>query len=87
MKQSAKNSDRGYTITVRVIPVSFPFQFCEWISTPVISKWAGPIIDLLLEHVGHAQLCSRLTELLDSREEWLAVKRKSCKRLPKSLDA
>uniref|UniRef100_G3NZF3 Ankyrin repeat and SOCS box containing 2b n=1 Tax=Gasterosteus aculeatus aculeatus TaxID=481459 RepID=G3NZF3_GASAC len=52
-------------------------QFCEWISTPVISKWAGPIIDLLLEHVGHAQLCSRLTELLDSREEWLAVKRKS----------
>ncbi|XP_068436263.1 ankyrin repeat and SOCS box protein 2-like isoform X1 [Clinocottus analis] len=52
-------------------------QFCEWVSTSVMCKWAGPIIDLLLEHVGHVQLCSKLTELLDSREEWLAVKRKS----------
>ncbi|XP_039992594.1 ankyrin repeat and SOCS box protein 2-like isoform X2 [Xiphias gladius] len=52
-------------------------QFCEWISSSVMCKWAGPIIDLLLEHVGHVQLCSKLTELLDSREEWLAVKRKS----------
>ncbi|XP_049917800.1 ankyrin repeat and SOCS box protein 2-like [Epinephelus moara] len=52
-------------------------QFCEWISTSVMCKWAGPVIDLLLEHVGHVQLCSKLTELLDSREEWLAVKRKS----------
>lgn len=47
-------------------------------------KWAGPIIDLLLEHVGHVQLCSKLTELLDSREEWLAVKRKSCEYQTKS---
>lgn len=47
-------------------------------------KWAGPIIDLLLDHVGHVQLCSKLTELLDSREEWLAVKRKPCKRQAKS---
>ncbi|XP_051238043.1 ankyrin repeat and SOCS box protein 2-like isoform X2 [Dicentrarchus labrax] len=52
-------------------------QFCEWISTSVMCKWAGPVIDLLMEHVGHVQLCSKLTELLDSREEWLAVKRKS----------
>ncbi|XP_044023535.1 ankyrin repeat and SOCS box protein 2-like isoform X2 [Siniperca chuatsi] len=52
-------------------------QFCEWISTSVVCKWAGPIIDLLLEHVGHVQLCSKLTELLDSREEWFTVKRKS----------
>ncbi|XP_033987942.1 ankyrin repeat and SOCS box protein 2-like isoform X1 [Trematomus bernacchii] len=52
-------------------------QFCEWMSTSVMCQWAGPIIDLLLEHVGHIQLCSKLTELLDSREEWLAVKRKS----------
>lgn len=62
----------------------FLSQFCEWISTSVMCKWAGPIIDLLLEHVGHVQLCSKLTELLDSREEWLAVKRKSCKRQAKS---
>lgn len=47
-------------------------------------KWAGPIIDLLLEHVGHIQLCSKLTELLDSREEWLPVKRKSCEHQTKS---
>ncbi|XP_015252576.1 PREDICTED: ankyrin repeat and SOCS box protein 2-like isoform X2 [Cyprinodon variegatus] len=52
-------------------------QFCEWISTPLTRKWAGPIIDMLLDHVGHVQLCSRLTELLDSREEWHAIKRKS----------
>ncbi|XP_056283247.1 ankyrin repeat and SOCS box protein 2-like isoform X1 [Pseudoliparis swirei] len=50
-------------------------QFCEWISTSGMCRWAGPIIDLLLEHVGHVRLCSKLTELLDSREEWLAVKR------------
>ncbi|XP_047249209.1 ankyrin repeat and SOCS box protein 2-like isoform X1 [Girardinichthys multiradiatus] len=52
-------------------------QFCEWISTPAMCKWAGPIIDLLLEHVGHVQLCSKLSELLDGREEWHAIKRKS----------
>uniref|UniRef100_A0A3B5A480 Ankyrin repeat and SOCS box protein 2-like n=1 Tax=Stegastes partitus TaxID=144197 RepID=A0A3B5A480_9TELE len=37
----------------------------------------GPIIDLLLEHVGHVQLCNKLIELLDSREEWSTVKMKS----------
>ncbi|XP_029900509.1 ankyrin repeat and SOCS box protein 2-like isoform X2 [Myripristis murdjan] len=52
-------------------------QFCEWLSTSAVCNWAGPIIDLLLEHVGHVQLCARLTELLDSQDEWLAVKRKS----------
>ncbi|XP_012710194.2 ankyrin repeat and SOCS box protein 2 isoform X1 [Fundulus heteroclitus] len=52
-------------------------QFCEWISTPAMSKWAGPIVDMLLEHVGHVQPCSKLTELLDSREEWHHIKRKS----------
>ncbi|KAM4625882.1 ankyrin repeat and SOCS box protein 2-like [Polymixia lowei] len=52
-------------------------QFCEWLSTLAVCNWAGPIIDLLLDYVGHVQLCARLNELLDSREEWLAVKRKS----------
>ncbi|XP_051942769.1 ankyrin repeat and SOCS box protein 2-like isoform X1 [Hippocampus zosterae] len=52
-------------------------QFCQWISTPPVSQWAGPIIDLLLEHVAHVQLCGKLTQLLESRCEWAAVKRKS----------
>ncbi|KAM7403030.1 hypothetical protein PAMA_003791 [Pampus argenteus] len=54
-----------------------PQKFCEWISTSVMCKWAGPIIDLLLEYVSHVQLCSKLAAVLDSREEWLAVKKKS----------
>lgn len=62
----------------------FLSQFCEWISTPAMCKWAGPIIDLLLEHVAHVQLCSRLTELLGGQEEWLAVKRKSCEHQTKA---
>lgn len=57
----------------------FLVQFCEWLSSSVVCQWAGPIIDLLLEHVAQVQLCSKLTELLDSQEEWLAVKRKSRK--------
>uniref|UniRef100_A0A1A8HS97 Ankyrin repeat and SOCS box-containing 2b n=2 Tax=Nothobranchius kuhntae TaxID=321403 RepID=A0A1A8HS97_NOTKU len=52
-------------------------QFCEWISTPVVCERVGPVLDLLLEHVGHVQLCSKLTQLLDSRDEWHDVKRKS----------
>ncbi|KAM3871373.1 ankyrin repeat and SOCS box protein 2-like [Diretmus argenteus] len=52
-------------------------QFCEWLSTLAVCNWAGPILDLLLEHVGHVQLCARLTELLDSREEWCDVKNKA----------
>lgn len=54
-------------------------QFCQWISAADMRPWAGPILDLLLEHVAQVQPCSRLLELLDSREEWLAVKRKSRK--------
>ncbi|RVE57211.1 hypothetical protein OJAV_G00214010 [Oryzias javanicus] len=51
-------------------------QFCEWISTPLMCERAGPVLDLLLEHVGQVQLCNKLTELLDSRDEWHDVKRK-----------
>ncbi|XP_027131042.1 ankyrin repeat and SOCS box protein 2b isoform X1 [Larimichthys crocea] len=79
-----RNGSNGYVLlNENILPLNCSeppereTQFCEWISASVMCKWAGPIIDLLLEHVGHVQLCSKLTELLDSREEWLAVKRKS----------
>ncbi|KAM6912473.1 ankyrin repeat and SOCS box protein 2-like isoform 1-T1 [Xenentodon cancila] len=58
-------------------PPERPAQFCEWISTPVMCEWAGPIIDLLLEHVGNVQMCNKLSELLNIREEWHSVKTKS----------
>uniref|UniRef100_A0A8C6SU47 Ankyrin repeat and SOCS box containing 2b n=1 Tax=Neogobius melanostomus TaxID=47308 RepID=A0A8C6SU47_9GOBI len=60
-------------------PHERPIQFCEWLASSIMCKWAGPMIDLLLEHVGQVQLCSKLTELLDSTEEWRAVKGKSSK--------
>ncbi|XP_072284177.1 ankyrin repeat and SOCS box protein 2 isoform X2 [Pyxicephalus adspersus] len=52
-------------------------QFCEMISTPEISRWAGPIIDVLLDYVGNVKLCSRLQEHLDSYEDWDCIKVKS----------
>lgn len=58
-------------------PQASATQFCEWMSSKGVYKCAGPIIDLLLDHVGNVQLCSRLTELLDSQEEWLTVKMKT----------
>ncbi|TNM95447.1 hypothetical protein fugu_016530 [Takifugu bimaculatus] len=56
-------------------PPGRPMQFCEWISTADMRQWAGPVLELLLQHVAQVQLCGRLLELLDSREEWHAVKR------------
>ncbi|KAL6486469.1 hypothetical protein MHYP_G00058610 [Metynnis hypsauchen] len=58
-------------------------QFCEMISHPTVSRWAGPIIDLLLNYVGHVKLCSRLTEQLDSNKEWACIKDRT--RAPCSL--
>ncbi|XP_056115958.1 ankyrin repeat and SOCS box protein 2 isoform X3 [Rhinichthys klamathensis goyatoka] len=52
-------------------------QFCEVISTETYSRWAGPIIDVLLDYVGHVKLCARLTEHLDSYHEWQCIKEKS----------
>lgn len=52
-------------------------QFCEIISTPSVSECVGPIIDLLLDYVGHVKLCSRITEHLDSCKDWARIKEKS----------
>ncbi|XP_021455674.2 ankyrin repeat and SOCS box protein 2 isoform X1 [Oncorhynchus mykiss] len=54
-----------------------PVQFCEIISTRAISRWAGPIIDVLLDYVGQVKLCSRLTEHLDSFKNWEVIKEKA----------
>ncbi|XP_069064332.1 ankyrin repeat and SOCS box protein 2 [Pleurodeles waltl] len=54
-----------------------PVQFCEVVSTPEMSRWAGPIIDVLLDYVGNVQLCSRLMEHLDSYEDWDSIKAKA----------
>ncbi|XP_063803653.1 ankyrin repeat and SOCS box protein 2 isoform X2 [Pseudophryne corroboree] len=52
-------------------------QFCEMVSTPEFSRWAGPIIDVLLDYVGNVKLCSRLQEHLDSYADWECIKVKS----------
>lgn len=49
------------------------------VSTPDISRWAGPIIDVLLDYVGNVTLCSKLIEHLDSYEDWAVIKEKSRK--------
>lgn len=55
------------------------FQFCEILSAPEVSRWAGPIIDVLLDYVGNVQLCSRLKEHIDSFEDWGVIKEKAGK--------
>ncbi|KAK7944849.1 hypothetical protein WMY93_000577 [Mugilogobius chulae] len=52
-------------------------EFCEMVSSPTISRWVGPIVDLLLDYVGHVTLCSRLLEHLDSYCEWSRIKDKA----------
>ncbi|KAL4656386.1 ankyrin repeat and SOCS box protein 2 isoform X1 [Arapaima gigas] len=60
-----------------------PLQFCEVISSPAVSRWAGPVIDLLLDYVGNVPLCSKLMEHLESYEDWASIKEKSA--LPRPL--
>ncbi|XP_026088748.1 ankyrin repeat and SOCS box protein 2-like isoform X2 [Carassius auratus] len=52
-------------------------QFCEVISSEHVSRWAGPIIDVLLDYVGHVKLCARLIEHLDSFHEWQCIKERA----------
>uniref|UniRef100_A0A8C6WIN5 Ankyrin repeat and SOCS box containing 2a, tandem duplicate 1 n=1 Tax=Neogobius melanostomus TaxID=47308 RepID=A0A8C6WIN5_9GOBI len=42
-----------------------------------LSRWVGPIVDLLLDYVGHVTLCSRLLEHLDSYSDWSRIKDKA----------
>lgn len=58
-------------------------QFCEIVSTAGLCRWAGPIIDVLLDYVGNVNLCSKLREHLDSYEGWEVIKAKS--ELPRPL--
>lgn len=58
-------------------PMRDLFQFCEILSAPEVSRWAGPIIDVLLDYVGNVQLCSRLKEHIDSFEDWAVIKEKA----------
>lgn len=52
-------------------------QFCEMVSIPSMCRWAGPIIDVLLDYVGHVKLCSCLLDHLDSYPDWQAIKEKA----------
>lgn len=52
-------------------------QFCEILSAPLVSSWVGPIIDMLLDYVGHVKLCSRIAEHLDSNNDWALIKEKT----------
>lgn len=55
------------------------------VSTPELSLWAGPIIDVLLDYVGNVALCSRLQDHLDSYAEWEGIKMKSRKSIDRSI--
>lgn len=47
------------------------------VSAPEMNRWAGPIIDVLLDYVGNVQLCARLKEHIDSYEDWAVIKEKA----------
>ncbi|XP_035535181.1 ankyrin repeat and SOCS box protein 2-like [Morone saxatilis] len=66
-------SDSNLTDTQQIRGV----QFCEMISAPSICRWAGPIIDILLDYVGNVPLCSRLMEHLNSFSDWSVIKDKA----------
>ncbi|XP_062323383.1 ankyrin repeat and SOCS box protein 2-like isoform X2 [Osmerus eperlanus] len=53
------------------------FQFCDAISEPSVHPWTREILSVLLDYVGHVQLCSRLQERLDSCDDWSDVKDKA----------
>uniref|UniRef100_A0A3B3UGB7 Ankyrin repeat and SOCS box containing 2 n=1 Tax=Poecilia latipinna TaxID=48699 RepID=A0A3B3UGB7_9TELE len=61
-------------------PTTFPAVYMfsmKYLPLFNICRWAGPIIDVLLDYVGHVTLCSRLMEHLDSYSGWSAIKEKA----------
>ncbi|XP_060722061.1 ankyrin repeat and SOCS box protein 2 isoform X3 [Tachysurus vachellii] len=81
IKSNSDCRDRLYYISDETPNSSI--QFCEMISKPSVTSWAGPIIDILLDYVGQVKLCSRLTEHLDSYCDWAQIKEKAM--LPRPL--
>uniref|UniRef100_A0A4W4EX74 Uncharacterized protein n=1 Tax=Electrophorus electricus TaxID=8005 RepID=A0A4W4EX74_ELEEL len=59
-------------------------QFCEWVTSPSVCHMAAPLISLLLEYTGNVRLCSRVTECLNGKQEWVAIKGK--KQLSKCIN-
>ncbi|XP_027896742.1 ankyrin repeat and SOCS box protein 2-like isoform X2 [Xiphophorus couchianus] len=53
------------------------FQYCQAISSSCFCRISGPIISMLLDYVGHAHLCSRLLDILESRSDWASIKLKA----------
>lgn len=51
-------------------------QFCEAISCPSFCHLTGPVVSVLLDYVGHVQLCSRLLEVLPLSNLWPVIKLK-----------
>uniref|UniRef100_A0A4W5JL07 Ankyrin repeat and SOCS box containing 2a, tandem duplicate 1 n=1 Tax=Hucho hucho TaxID=62062 RepID=A0A4W5JL07_9TELE len=76
LQETSERDDLRYNTHTRRNPGE-PVQFCEIISTRTISRWAGPIIDVLLDYVGQVKLCSRLIEHLDSFKDWEVIKEKA----------
>ncbi|XP_047184418.1 ankyrin repeat and SOCS box protein 2 isoform X2 [Scophthalmus maximus] len=81
--RSARDNPRDSNRDMEETQAGRGVQFCEMISAPSICRWAGPIIDVLLDYVGHVTLCSRLVEHLDSYSAWSIIKDKATS--PQSL--
>ncbi|XP_076833959.1 ankyrin repeat and SOCS box protein 2b isoform X2 [Brachyhypopomus gauderio] len=52
-------------------------QFCDWVTSPSVCDTAASLVSLLLEYTGNVRLCSRVTEHLNSKQEWVAIKERA----------
>ncbi|XP_067284200.1 ankyrin repeat and SOCS box protein 15b [Pseudorasbora parva] len=44
--------------------------FCEFISVSWMAHLAGRVVQTLLDYVSHVHICSKLTRILERRDEW-----------------